>query len=595
MATTRGDLQPADIRPEDLASGDFPAPWTRFYPSGVPSATDPPRYRLLGEAPADLAARRANATAFWTILPNGFNGRLSFAEVDRLSDAFAAFLREELRLRQGGRVALQAPNGLAYPVVVFGVFKAGCVLVNVNPLYTPAETAFALGDSAPDVVVAIDMFADRLAQALARPEAAHVKPHIVLTQAASLFPAPERLLVGWAQKRLRKEIPTPNFPAIPFAEALARGARRVAHGVSLRAYVAGLTPDSTACLQYTGGTTGIAKAAMLSHRNLIMNVSQFLCFVGSAIREDDHVLTVLPLYHCFAFTVNMLGFFFRGAANVLIPNPRPLSNLRKAFARAPISFVTGVNTLFNGLLHERWFVDAPPKSLRLSVAGGMALQDSVAKRWERVTLTPLIEGYGLSEASPVVTFNPVLRVKPGTIGVPLPWTQARVVDAAGRDAASGEPGELIVRGPQIMAGYWRQPEETALALKDGWLYTGDIATMDEEGYVTLVDRRKDMILVSGFNVYPNEVEAALGDHPGVRECAVVGVADPLSGEAVKAYVVLDDMSLDAEALRAFCKTRLAAYKTPKQIEFREQLPKSPVGKILRKDLREAPAPRAGRA
>ncbi|WP_395666768.1 AMP-binding protein [Methylocella sp.] len=570
------------------AAEDLQPAWAKFYPSGVPASAEPPRYRLLGEAPADLAARRGAARAFLTVLPNGLSGSLSFSDVDRLSTDFAVYLREELRLRQGARVALQIPNGLAYPVVAFGVFKAGCALVNVNPLYTPHEMAHVFADSAPDVVVVIDMFADKLAAALRRPECVHLSPHVVLTQAASLFPAVKRMLVGAAQKHLRKEIPAPKIPCVAFAEALALGRRRARLGPNLRAYVAGLAPGSIACLQYTGGTTGLAKAAMLSHSNLISNVSQFLAFVGSAIREDDHVLTALPLYHSFAFTVNMLGFYFRGAANVLIPSPRPLGNLRKAFAKTPISFITGVNTLYNGLLHERWFVDAPPARLRLSVAGGMALQDAVARRWERVTQTPLIEGYGLSEASPVLTFNPTLRVKPGTVGVPLPWTELRILGEDGREAAPGAPGELVARGPQIMAGYWRQPEETALALHDGWLRTGDVATMDEDGYVTLVDRRKDMILVSGFNVYPSEIEAALCEHSGVRECAVVGVSDETTGEAVKAFVRREEGGLEAETLRAFCRTRLASYKIPKEIVFCDDLPKSNVGKILRRALRDRP-------
>jgi long-chain acyl-CoA synthetase len=293
----------------------------------------------------------------------------------------------------------------------------------------------------------------------------------------------------------------------------------------------------------------------------------------------------LPLYHCFAFTVNFLGFFFRGAHNVLIANPRPLGNLRKAFDKEQITFITGVNTLFNGLLHESWFREKPPRGLRLSVAGGMALQDAVAARWREVTGTPVIEGYGLTECSPVLTFNPVYRVKTGSIGVPLPSTELKCVDDEGREVLVGEPGELIARGPQVMAGYWRQPEETKNALRDGWIFTGDIATMDEEGYFTIVDRRKDMILVSGFNVYPNEVEAVLSKIPGVKECAVVGVPDEATGEAVKAFVARGDPALDAEAIRAFCRGELAAYKTPKFIVFRDDLPKSNVGKILRKDLR----------
>ncbi len=559
-------------------------PWFSAYPAGVPQTIVEAPYGLLGEAAANLAARRGAAPAFTTIMPNGMQGSLSYRDVDRLSGAFAAYLRKCLRLEQGARVAIQTPNGLAYPIVAFGVFRAGCVLVNVNPLYTAAEMIHIFKDASIDAVVAIDMFAEKLGAALA----AHPVRHVVLTSAASLFPARSRHVIGFVQKYVRKEIPKPGFAATSFARALAMGRRSIAAGADVGAYVKGLGPETIACLQYTGGTTGVSKAAMLTHRNLIINVMQFLAFVGSAIRQDDHVLTALPLYHCFAFTVNMLGFFFRGAHNVLIPSPRPLSNLRHALATTPITFITGVNTLFNGLLNEPWFHKNPPSALRLSVAGGMALHESVAHRWEEATKTPLIEGYGLSEASPVLTFNPTLRAKRGTIGVPMPWTEIKCVDEAGREVAPGEHGELIARGPQIMTGYWRQPEETKLALRDGWLYTGDIAMMDEEGYFTLVDRRKDMILVSGFNVYPNEVEAALSELSGVKECAVIGVPDAASGEAVKAFIVRADETLEADAVRAFCKTRLAAYKTPKYVAFRNELPKTPVGKILRKDLRLEP-------
>ncbi|VFU07337.1 AMP-binding protein [Methylocella tundrae] len=568
-------------------------PWLKVYPAGVPAGIEQPRYRLLGEAAPDLSARWGGRSAFTTIMPNGMSGSLSFAEVDRLSGAFAAYLRDCLGLAAGSRVAIQTPNGLAYPIVAFGVFKAGCVLVNINPLYTAAEMIHVFKDAKPSVIVVIDMFAEKLATAL---EQAPV-PHVILSEAASLFPPHARLIIGFVQKHLRREVPEPRFASVPIAKALAMGAHKVASGADLAAYAAGLEPSSPACLQYTGGTTGVSKAAMLTHRNLIVNVAQFLVFVGGAIAESDHVLTALPLYHSFAFTVNMLGFFFRGAHNVLIPNPRPLINMRRAFAKQPISFITGVNTLFNGLLNESWFTDNPPPALKLSAAGGMALHESVARRWEAITKSPLIEGYGLSEASPVLTFNPPYRVKPGSIGVPLPWTEIQCVDDAGREAHPGEHGELIARGPQVMAGYWNQPEETKIALRDGWLYTGDIATMDSEGYFTIVDRRKDMILVSGFNVYPNEVEAVLSQLPGVRECAVIGVADECSGEAVKAFIVRSDESLDAETVRAFCKTQLAAYKTPKIVAFRDDLPKSNVGKILRRNLRmeallEADPPKA---
>jgi long-chain acyl-CoA synthetase len=561
---------------------DAARPWLKHYPSGVGAEIETPRYALLGEATRDLAARRGAAKAFTTIMPNGMAATLSFTDVDRLSDAFAVYLRECLRLDAGARVAIQMPNGLAYPIVAFGAFKAGCVLVNINPLYTAAEMAHVFADARPEAIVAIDMFAEKLAAAMER---APIR-HVVLSEAASLFPAHSRLIIGSVQKYLRKEIPKPRFSAATFAQALAMGEKKIRAGANVSAYVTGLEPTAVACLQYTGGTTGVSKAAMLTHGNFSANVTQFLTLVGSDIVQSDHVLTALPLYHIYAFTVNMLGFFFRGAHNVLIPSPRPLTNMKAALAKHPITFITGVNTLFNGLLNEPWFRDNPPRALRLSAAGGMALQQSVAERWAETTKTPVIEGYGLSEAAPVLTFNPTLRVKAGSIGVPMPWTEIKCVGDDGREVAPGEPGELVARGPQVMAGYWNQPEETQIALRGGWLYTGDIATMDHEGYFTIVDRRKDMILVSGFNVYPNEVEAALSQLPGVKECAVIGVPDACSGEAVKAFIVPMDESLDVETVRAFCKTKLAAYKVPKFVAFREDLPKSTVGKILRKDLRE---------
>jgi long-chain acyl-CoA synthetase len=559
-------------------------PWLAAYPRGVPARIETPPYDLLGAIAPDLAVRRPAARAFTTIMPNGMAASLSFAEVDRYSDAFAAYLRETLRLEPGARVAIQIPNGLAYPVAAFGIFKAGCVLVNVNPLYTAHEMAHVFADAEPSAIVAIDMFAGRLAAAMEKVAV----PHVILTEAASLFPLASRRVIGFVQKYVKKQVPYPHFHHAVFSKALALGAASVRGGANVKDYMRGLEPSAIACLQYTGGTTGISKGAMLTHRNLIMNVAQFLSFSGDGMRESDHVLTALPLYHIFAFTVNLLGFFERGAHNILIPSPRPLTNLRKAFENEAITCITGVNTLFNGLLNEPWFCANPPKSLRVSCAGGMALQGSVALRWQKITGTPVAEGYGLTESSPVLTLNPAGREKLGSIGVPLPSTEMKCVDDQGNEVAIGEPGEIIARGPQIMPGYWRQPGETKNVLRDGWLYTGDIGKMDAEGYFSIVDRRKDMILVSGFNVYPNEVEAVVAGLAGVKECAVIGVPDAASGEAVKVFIVRGDPALDAGTVRDFCRGELASYKVPKFIEFREDLPKSNVGKILRKELRQNP-------
>ncbi|MGC2222387.1 MAG: AMP-binding protein, partial [Methylocella sp.] len=489
-------------------------PWLAAYPAGVPARIETPPYGLLGEISPDLAARRPAARAFTTIMPNGMAASLTFAEVDRYSDAFAAYLRETLHLEPGARVAIQIPNGLVYPVAAFGIFKAGCVLVNVNPLYTAHEMAHVFADAEPAAIVAIDMFAGKLAAAMEQVPV----PDVILTQAASLFPMPSRRLIGFVQKYVKKQVPYPHFRHAVFSKALALGAANIRTGANVKGYTRQMEPSAVACLQYTGGTTGVSKGAMLTHRNLIMNDAQFIRFWGDDIGESDHVLTALPLYHIYAFTVNFLGHFIHGARNILIPSPRPLTNLRKAFEKEAITVITGVNTLFNGLLNEPWFCANPPKSLRVTLAGGMALQEAVALRWRKATGTPIIEGYGLSEASPVLTCNPARRAKLGSIGVPLPSTEMKCVDDLGNEVAIGQPGEIVARGPQIMAGYWRQPSETRNVLRDGWLYTGDIGKMDAEGYFTIVDRRKDMIDVSGFKVFPNEVEAVLAGLAGVKEC-----------------------------------------------------------------------------
>lgn len=556
-------------------------PWLAAYPPGVPARIDVPEASLLGDMVRTVAARRSDARAFTTVMPNGMAGSLSFSEVDCLSDAFAAYLREVLHLEPGERVAVQIPNGLAYPVVAYGTFKAGCVLVNVNPLYKEHEIAYLLSDARPAAIVAIDMVADRLAAALK----VWPVPHVVLSEAASLFPELTRRLIGFVQKFIRREVPAPKFGYTAFAQALALGAEAIARGANIEGYTKNLDSSAIACLQYTGGTTGVSKGAMLTHHNLMANVAQMLLFAPDALGESDVVLAALPVYHILAFTVHLLGAFLRGARNVLIPNPRPPSNLRKAFEKEPISIIVGINTLFNGLLNEPWICANPPKNLRLSIAGGMALQEAVASRWEQMMGSVVAEGYGLTESSPVLTLNPSGRVKLGTIGVPLPSTEMKCIKEDGNEASPGEPGEIIARGPQIMQGYWRQPAETEIALRSRWLYTGDIGVMDEEGYFTIVDRRKDMILVSGFNVYPNEVEAVLARLAGVKECAVVGVPDGAAGEMVKAFVVRSDPTLDANTVREFCKRELVGYKVPRLVEFCEELPKSNVGKILRRELR----------
>jgi long-chain acyl-CoA synthetase len=557
-------------------------PWAKFYPVGVRHTIDEAPHPNLAAMVRSVARTYGDKPAFTLCLPNGMGGTLSYAEVDRWSDAFAVYLREVLKLKPGARIALQTPNALAFPIVAYGVFKAGCVLININPLYTAEEMGKVFADGEPDLVVVIDMFATHLPTAFG----IHKVPNVVVSRITEFMPWLQGTLVGLVQKYKDKSVKPVTVPHTTFQAALAAG--EAAKGsANIAAYTDGVGLDTLAVLQYTGGTTGVSKGAMLTHGNLLMNMAQSLEMVASNLEKGkETILTALPLYHIFAFTVNMLGFWYLGAHNILVPNPRPLTNLQKAFEKYPITTLTGVNTLFNGLNNEPWFRDNPPKTLKTSSAGGMALQDAVAKRWAEVTKTPVIEGYGLTESSPVLSFNPLNNVREGTIGIPVPSTDIKCVDDEGKEVPLGQPGELIARGPQIMAGYWRKPDETAKTIRDGWLYTGDVAIQDEDGFFKIVDRKKDMVLVSGFNVFPNEVEDALAKHPAVLEVAVIGVPDGAAGEAVKAFVVKKpDTELAAEEVRTFAREHLTAYKVPKFVEFRTELPKSNVGKILRKDLR----------
>lgn len=540
--------------------------------------------RLIGDIAPFAAATYGDKTAYRIVMPNGMNGRLGFKDIDSLSDDFAVYLREELGLHAGDRVALQVPNGLAFPIAAFGIAKAGLVLVNTNPLYTGTEMGRQFADAGIRALVIVDMFADKLAEA----RAIHPIEHVIIAAVSEKMPRAVHGVVRMVQRFWDRSLPAIEGAHHLFRDCLTKGASiRAARGIHVPDYTAQVNPGDIAVLQYTGGTTGVAKGAMLTHSNLVSNVGQAeTCFGGEIRAGEEVVLTALPLYHIFAFTANMLLFHKWGAENILIPNPRPISNLKRAFENHKITWMTGVNTLFNALTNEFWFSEDPPRSLRGAVAGGMALQSAVAKRFKAVTGVDVLEGYGLTETSPIVTFNSRQKFRFGTIGQPMPQTEIRLVDAEGRDVPVGEPGEITVRGPQVMAGYWQKPEETAAALRHGWLMTGDIAVLDAEGFYRIVDRKKDMILVSGFNVYPNEVEDVLAAHPGVLEAAVIGLPDGAAGEAVSAFVVArDPHGPSAEQLREHCKAHLTAYKVPKRIEFRDSLPKSNVGKILRKDLR----------
>ncbi len=533
---------------------------------------------------SEVAARFASQVAFTTCMPNGMHGSLTFAQVDALATDFAVYLRNVLGLAPGARVALQTPNCLAYPVCAFGILKAGCVLVNTNPLYTASEMEHQFMDSGAEALVIVDMFADRLEGLLSRTSIRKV----IVCEVSQFFPAVPRAVIRGVMRWWNRALPPVAVEHVRLQQALAEGRQACERqGVDVNAFTAGTTWQSLAALQYTGGTTGRSKGAMLTHGNFLHNVSQSFAMGRSHIQEGGEVvLTALPLYHIFAFTFNLLCFFVAGARNVLVPSPRPIQNLQRAFDNYPITWVSGVNTLFNALTNEEWFTAFPPRHLKAAVAGGAALQRAVAERWSRITGTRIAEGYGLTESSPVVCFNPIEGLnKPDSIGIPVPGTEVRLVDDAGAPVPLGQPGELLVRGPQVMSGYWQQPEETARTLRDGWLYTGDIAVVDEDGYFRIVDRKKDVILVSGFNVYPNEVEEVIAQLDAVLEVAVIGVPDERSGEAVRACIVLQQDGLTEEQVRTHCKRFLTDYKVPRSVEFRTEMPKSPIGKILRKDLK----------
>jgi len=558
-------------------------PWTAFYGPGVRAEIEAPAYRNLPDLIRSVADTYGKAKAFTCCLPNGMNGTLTYAQVDEMSDALAVYLREVAGLSPGDRVAVQMPNCLGFPIAAFGIFKAGCTLVNVNPLYTTEEMAKQFQDAEPHALIIVDLFADKI------PEATHNHPipNVIVTRVAEFFPAMPRGIVGLVQKYWDKAVKPIEVAHIRLPDALDAGRRHIAQErIEVDAYQQSVTTDDIAVLQYTGGTTGVAKGAMLTHGNLLMNMEQAMELLGGDLKKGEEVvLTALPLYHVFAFTVNLLSFYWLGARNVLIPSPRPLSNLKRAFENYPISWMSGVNTLFNGLCNETWFLDTPPKRIKFAGAGGMALQSSVAARWREVTGTEVLQGYGLTETSPVLTFEPLGRAREGTIGIPVPGTEVACFADDGTRLPEGETGEIGARGPQIMKGYWKKPDETAKVMNGDWFLTGDIGLMDDDGYFRIVDRKKDMVVVSGFNVYPNEVEDVLAAHPSVLEAAVIGVPDGATGEAVKAFIVSADPGLTAEDVRAYCKEHLTSYKVPKRVELRDDLPKSNVGKILRKDLR----------
>jgi long-chain acyl-CoA synthetase len=557
-------------------------PWLDHYPSDVPHELPAVPFKNVAELIRKAASTYGKTTAFTQVMPNGMNGSLTYAQVDLLSDRFAIYLREVAGLKAGDRVAVQMPNCLSYPIVAFGILKAGLVLVNTNPLYTATEMTHQFTDSGAKALVVIDMFADRLTEVLPKTSIETV----VTVKISEYFPTLVNGVIRATQKYFSRTIPKIKVEHTRFGEALAAGSKQFSDE-KLKTYLASVDSSTVAALQYTGGTTGVSKGAMLSHGNLATNTLQLISMCGDYMRPGKEiVITALPLYHIFAFTINLLGFWHIGGRNLLVPTPRPPSNLKRVFENYKVTWMTGVNTLFNALLNERWFIDSPPKHLRASAAGGMALHESVSQRWREITGTPIVEGYGLTETSPVLTFNPLGgQGKDGTIGIPVPSTDVKCVKEDGSEAAVGEPGEIYASGPQIMLGYWQRPDETKATMSGAWFKTGDIATRDSDGYFTIVDRKKDMILVSGFNVYPNEVEEQIAALDGVLEVGVIGVPNTGSGEKVKAFIVAGAKPPTEAEVIAHCRIALAAYKVPSSVEFVTDLPKSPIGKILRRELR----------
>ncbi|GAA0703938.1 AMP-binding protein [Dokdonella soli] len=552
-------------------------PWLANYPKGIPAQIDPGQYRSVAALLEECCDRFRHRPAFTNM------GRsITYGDLDRLSATFAAFLVNDLKLAKGDRVALMLPNVLQYPIAIMAVLRAGLTVVNTNPMYTPRELKHQLDDSGASAIVVLDNFAHTVAEVIGGTSCKHV----ICTGIGDLLGFPKSAITNFVVRHVKKMVPPYSIAnTIRFNEALGRGTRSKLGKIDV-------SPDDLAFLQYTGGTTGVAKGAMLTHRNMVANMLQAYAWIGPTMREGEEVvITALPLYHIFALTANFLVFARVGGFNHLITNPRDMPGFVREIRSTGFTALTGVNTLFAGLLNTPGFDQVDFSKLHLTLGGGMAVQRAVADRWKSMTGCTLAEAYGLTETCPAVCINPLdIPEYNGSIGLPIPSTDISIRDDDGNVLKNGETGELCVRGPQVMKGYWNRPDETAKVLSsDGWLRTGDIARIDEKGFVYIVDRKKDMILVSGFNVYPNEIEDVVAQLPGILEVAAVGVPDEKSGEAVKIVVVRKDPNLTEEAIRAHCKANLTGYKLPKYIEFRDSLPKTNVGKILRRELRESMA------
>ena len=547
-------------------------PWLKHYPKTVSPEINPEQYRNILDIFDEAVRKFRNRPCF-----TNMGVTLTFEELDQKVGDFTSFLQNELKLKKGDRIAIQMPNLLQFPIALFASLRAGLVVVNTNPLYTAHEMEHQFRDSGARAVIILANYAHLLEKVLAE---THVES-VVVTEIGELFPFPKNFIVNSVVKHVKKMVPPYHLPkAYSFQQALQIGTRTPYKGVESVA-------QDIAFLQYTGGTTGVSKGAVLTHRNIISNMLQIVEWMKPLLKEgEETVITALPMYHIFSLTVNCLGLMRYGGHNILITNPRDIPDFIKTLKKHPFTVMTGVNTLFNALMNHPQFTSIDFKPLKVSVAGAMALQKPVAEKWKKLVGTPILEGYGLTEASPVVCCNPLGGGEQvGTIGLALPSTDLAFMDDNMNPVAPGEEGELCVKGPQVMREYWQRPDETAKVLQKGWLKTGDIAVLQEDGFVKIVDRKKDMILVSGFNVYPNEVEEAVASHPGVLECAAIGVPDVHSGEIVKIFVVKKDANLtEAEVIR-HAKESLTGYKVPKQVEFRTELPKTNVGKILRRQLR----------
>lgn len=549
--------------------------WLKEYPQNVPEMIDPNAYRSIVEVFDESCERFADKDAY-----TNMGVSFTYKSLEEKSRHFAAYLQNTLHLKKGDRIAIMLPNLLQYPIAMFAALRAGLTVVNVNPLYTPRELEHQLKDSGAETIVILSNFAHVLEEIL---DKTPVK-NVVVTEMGDLFPFPKSVLVNFVVHFVKRMVPSWSIPtAIPFTRVLTQGRHLTFHPVDV-------TGDDIAYLQYTGGTTGVAKGAMLSHRNMVSNMEQACAWIQNNLKVGEEIIiTALPLYHIFSLTANCLTFMKLGGLNVLITNPRDIPAFVKELGKHNFTSITGVNTLFNALLNNEDFAKLDFSHLRLTLGGGMAVQRAVAEKWKEVTGVTLLEAYGLTETSPAACINPMdLADYNGSIGLPLSSTEVCVMDEDEHELPIGEVGELCIRGPQVMEGYWQRPEATAEVMtRDGWLKTGDIAKFDDNGYVYIVDRKKDMILVSGFNVFPNEVEDVVALHPGVLEVAAVGVPDQHSGEVVKIYVVKKDENLTDEELITHCRQNLTGYKVPRYVEFRDELPKSNVGKILRRMLRDA--------